>query len=157
MAFLSVYGGKELERTLAELPLKLQKKVLSKAARKAGNVVKDEARRRVPVDTGALRKALKVRAIKAKMTRRTGRTGVLVGASDKDFTGKQFYGSFIEFGYHRGARKSRNKEAQAKIEDRPFIEPRPYLGPAFDAKKGEAERIFRYEIRTNLVKVAKEK
>jgi len=86
---ISILGDKRLERQLARLAGNVQKKYMRQVLRKAAKDVKNAARKDAPVDTGGLRRGLKVRALK----RSRNRIGVKVS-----FEKSQFYGKFTEWG-----------------------------------------------------------
>lgn len=119
-----VTGIPEIDRKLKTLVPRLQKKVIRQAMRKAMALVTEEARARVPVDTGELRKAIKTRAAKR---RRRGEIGVDTRVGEGDFKGETFYGGMVEFGTSK-------------------MPPRPFMAPAYDGKKDEARRIATDEI-----------
>lgn len=58
---VSIEGDEELTRKLAALEAKMQRSVLTKAAKAAGKVVKEEYQARVPVLTGAMRASVGVK------------------------------------------------------------------------------------------------
>lgn len=145
---VSLHGDKELIRTLRGLETKLQNKALRTASRKAGKVVATAAKGNAPVDSGQLKRAIKVRAIK----RQRNRVGVTVGSSKADYTGEQFYLSFVELGHRIGKRKSHKKQTdEQKAKDtRPFVEPQPFLKPALENNKAQVETVFVSEIRNQI-------
>lgn len=177
-----VIGGLELGKALAELTPKLEKKILRQAMRKAAKPILAQAKANAPVSKptteqrtlasntmalgralgatekqvqraasravanagkeakksgerypGQLRDSLKLRAMKSKK----GRIGVVVQTREGDYRGKTFYGAFVEYGTKKMAAK-------------------PYMRPAFDTKKGEAEQIITNEIRAGIEKLASE-
>lgn len=101
MADLDVTGLSELRGRFSELPNRLMKNVLKSSLRQAANVVKDEAKSRVPVSSGALKSSIRV------ISRRGSPTSVLMSVVAGDLTGKQqskfgqksaFYALFVEKG-----------------------------------------------------------
>lgn len=68
-----VTGVKQLDRRLAGLSAKLQKKYGRQALRNAAKIVKEDYQKRVPVDTGAMRDAIVVRAAGKTVDRKTGK------------------------------------------------------------------------------------
>lgn len=123
-----VHGGKELEQLFRSLPLELQKKALRKAARAAGKIVAASAKSLAPVKTGALRNAIKVRAMRRS---RKPRVGIIVGPSARDFVGDQFYAAMIEYGTKKMA-------------------PKPFMRPAFQATEKAATALFRDELKKQI-------
>jgi HK97 gp10 family phage protein len=90
-----VTGDEALDKLLAGLPAKLQKKLSRQATRKAAkDIVLPEAKARVPEDTGDLADSLKVQAIK----RSRSKIGHMVATKDGFYKGDQFYGGLVEFG-----------------------------------------------------------
>lgn len=61
-----VTGYKEIDAKLRSFPAKVQRKYLRTATRNAAKKCLAEARRNTPVDSGAMRDSLKVRAVKSK-------------------------------------------------------------------------------------------
>ena len=68
-----ITGDREIDRKLVGLEKKLHRQVLTKAAKAAGKVVKDEYKDRVPVRTGAMRDAVGVRVRRYKHKEGTGK------------------------------------------------------------------------------------
>lgn len=129
---ISGLGDKRLSAKLAQLDLKVQKKMVRKALRKAGRPVLEEARARVPVDTGRLRDGLFLRATK----RKRGTFGVEVAMPLRADLGisanaKGYYPAVIEYG----------------AENHP---PQPFLRPALDANKERAIRIVADFVRSEI-------
>lgn len=94
---IDVVGAPELKAQLAALEGRIAKKLTRQAMRKAQKIVLADAKRRVPVDTGALKKSLKVRALR----RSRSRFGVEIRTGEGLFVGKTFYDGFIELGTKR--------------------------------------------------------
>jgi len=80
MLTLKLEGLDKLQAQLVELGVQLGVKTLAKAARKAFLPVLTDARSLVPVDSGALRDALKVSVKKPKGGEAVVVVGILVGA-----------------------------------------------------------------------------
>lgn len=106
---IDVEGAPELARTLATMEPRVAKKLTRKAMREASKLVKDDAKRRVPVDSGKLKRAIVVRALK----RSRSRFGTQVQTKDGFFKGDSFYGGFIELG-------------TKKMPARPYLRPALY-------------------------------
>lgn len=104
----------DFKAMFASLPLKLGLKLLRRAARKAGAILRDEAARRAPRDSGDLAAGMTMRTRKEDATS----ISLEVGPSKK-----QFYGHMVE----GGTKHTR---------------PQPFLGPAMDAKGEEAAGVF---------------
>ncbi len=94
-----VTGVPQLDRSLAELGAKVQRRVARRAARQGAKVVKRVARSKAPVDKGLLRSALVVRAGKSRpgavvVKVEVGKRDQLVAASGDDF----YYPASTEYG-----------------------------------------------------------
>jgi len=122
---ISITGAKELERKLKQLEPKVAKKIVRQSLRKAAKPILTRAKQLVPVITGALKKSLKVRA----MRRKKGRYGIMVGTAAGWFVGKTFYGGFVEFGTDKAPARA-------------------FVRPAFDSQKARAEAILKTELLT---------
>jgi len=99
-------------KALKRIPAKEGKKIIRTAAREAAKqVLLPVARALAPSDTGLLRRKIKVRAI----GRSKNGVGVRIGATEKDFTGDQFYAAFQELGWRVGKRDKRVMDFQKSL------------------------------------------
>lgn len=146
---VQVKGLKELDKFLQQLPAKVEKNILRSALRAGANVVKEEAKARVPVDSGLLRDGLKVstRSRRGKVTatvKTTGKHGFIAG--------------WLEFG--TAAHKIVGKAGGmlsflgkfAKGVEHPGTRPRPFMRPALDAAAQKAVIAAGEQIRRRLTK-----
>jgi HK97 gp10 family phage protein len=142
---MKVDGLRQLNKALQELPLKIRGAPLRTATRKASMVIRNEARSKVPVNTGLLKreiitsrsrsqssegretfvvmvKQLVKKYANTKANRRMNRVG-------KKFKteGLAYYWKFLEFGTSK-------------------MRARPFMRPAFDSKKQEAVRVLQREL-----------
>jgi HK97 gp10 family phage protein len=118
-----VTGDEALDKLLAGLPAKLQKKLSRQATRKsAKDIVLPEAKARVPVDTGDLEDSLTVRAI----PRSSSRIGHMVATRDGFFKGDQFYGAMLEFGTKERQQKSGKQVGAIQPHKFAFLRPAIY-------------------------------
>jgi HK97 gp10 family phage protein len=149
---VKIEGAKELRRMLKLLPTRVQTKVMRSATLKGANVVRKDARRRAPV-----------RQISKKNPRAAKKTGIGAGvvfirwpgnlrksivsrrnrkvprwaiSYHVGFTGKAYYGLFIEKG-------TSHQPAQ------------PFLRPAYEANKASAVQRIGESIREGLFKEIK--
>lgn len=140
-------GDKELLKNLQSLKKNVSTKIVRGALRMAAKGIQWTAKQNAPVDTGLLRTAIKVRATKK---RKKDVIGINVITGEGDYKGRTFYGSFIEYGHRRGKRTASIKRAQklghSPFDNRPWVAPKPYLRPAFEAEKGPAVRTIQREI-----------
>lgn len=112
-------GDRELDRLLASVEAKKVKPALRKGAREGAKETAAQAKANVPTDSGALKRSIKVRALK-----RSRKTKHLVGArvvtGEGLFKGDNYYGGFVEFGTSK-------------------MKAKPYLRPAANQSK---QRVF---------------
>ncbi len=130
----TIVGLDALTAKLRALRLSQQRALLIEAAKAGAKVISEEAARRAPQTTGRLAGGMAVKVI--------GRESDLFEASVEVGPGKkQFYGFFVEFG--TGSRFAASAARAAGYPGRsrrakPAQLPRPFLIPAFEAKKDDA-------------------
>lgn len=149
MIEVKVEGLKELHELLTrKLPDEIQVRAVHPALTKAAKPIIDEARARVPVKTGKVRRSIysyrdrdstKTKAIRSISVR----SGRRFGAKDA------FYWKWVEFGRgesvigkKRGARRGGERARSLGTPATGFfgkkvkaVPPRPFMRPAFEAKK----------------------
>lgn len=108
----------ELKKALLDLDKKVGKKVIQSAVKRGLTPMKQAAIAKVPVDTGLLKRSIKVRTIAKSRTH----FGQSVSISDTSFRGEAFYGYFQEYGTSKMPAKG-------------------FLRKAFDETKDESLRI----------------
>jgi HK97 gp10 family phage protein len=133
-------GIEELQAKLQAIGPKFDRSVRREAIRKAANVVLKEARARVPVKSGKLKKALAV-----SITATNEGEGARIGPRK----GKGRYGHLVEKGVRPHVIRVRDKKVLAegrrvfgKQVNHPGVKARPYLEPALEAKRDEVKRVF---------------
>jgi HK97 gp10 family phage protein len=119
----------KIERMLLRLPKGIRNKILRQELRKGAKTLVPPSKSATPVETGKLRRSVKVRAV--KRSRKS--VGVLVGYNDKAYAGDTFYGSFLEWGWRQGKRPSRAIRGKAG-DTRKEIPGRRMLGKVAEAK-----------------------
>lgn len=157
MADFEIKGGAELEAALRDLPVKLEKNVLRGALRAGAKTFLDEAKLRVPVQSGKLRDSLRISTrvlqgkVMATVTAGGGRSAV-------------FYAHFVEHGTAPhviiaggGTKAGKVLAAGARIlgakVDHPGAVAKPFMRPAFDTKAQTAlDQVAQY-IRERLGKL----
>lgn len=152
--YFNVRGLKELEQALDELPANMEKNIARGAVRAGGVVFRDEARRLVPVESGALRDSIRVVARRS----RGGRVlvNVVAGRSGKD---QPWYARFVEFGTapHRidplGKGALLIGSVFAEKAYHPGAAAKPFMRPAFDTKARQAVEAVADYIRRRLDKL----
>ena len=123
---------RELEQKLTQLPLRVAKNILARTVYAGAAIVRNEARSKCPVRTGALRKSIRIR--RRKVSR--GDFMVVYGVGPT-----VYYGHLVEYGTKAHWIKPRVKRdlaigqnVRAKVYH-PGATPRPYLRPALDSNK----------------------
>lgn len=147
MAEMKLTGFKELAANLRKLPERVAKNGLRSAVAAGAAVVRNEARARAPKLTGEMAKDIQ---IKREREARDGETfaaqySVFVLSGKKSrLKGKKrnvqrdsFYWKFVEFGTSKMA-------------------PRPFLRPAFEAKKEEAVKVIGEKLDARIQAAARE-
>ena len=102
-SMFQITGDKELDRKLAELPDKVERKVFRQAVREGAKQFLAPARALTPVLSGQLAASLKVRA--GGRSRKFKGVSATVITEEGFFRGKTFYGAFREFGHRVGPRR----------------------------------------------------
>lgn len=164
-----IKGGKELDKLLQTLPVKLERNVLRSALVAGARVIAKEAKQLAPVGqpsnvnaqlyggyAGALRDSVRV----TSGTTKTGRVYASVKAGGRTKKGADvFYAHIVEMGARRHRIAPRAKKALeignkfvAGAVDHPGTRPQPFMRPAADAKTGEAVMKMTQKIRERLQK-----
>lgn len=142
--FVKFEGGKELQALLLQMSADAAPRIGRAAVRKAARAVLVDARNRVPVDQGALKRALRIRVdrlrnernvisalvyvsksgdFRPRLTDRQSRVRGKLGPAKYAYqigSRPDVYGRFIEYGSHKRGVKAR-----------------PFLRPAWDAQGGQ--------------------
>ncbi len=149
MADQSIFGGRELDAFLQQLPVKVEKNILRAALRAGANEFKEEAKQRVPVDEGDLRASIRV-------TTRTKRGTVY--ASLKVGGKRAPHANLVEFGTtaHKIVAKKQgalsfNGIAVREV-DHPGAKAQPFMRPAADSRPPQAVAAVAAKIRERLTK-----
>lgn len=140
---IKVEGLKELEAALAELPKSTGKNVMRRVARKALEPVIAAAKPYAPWGKGKLRKSL---AVSTKLSKRQaslargqdraeGKASITVYAGATALP----HAHLMEFGTKNRVQKSTGRSTGS-------VKPRPFMRPAWDAKKDEVLKIFRTDM-----------
>lgn len=130
-----VKGDRELQRRFSAMTRRVQGNALRNAVRAGAIIVRDEARAIAPRDTGLMAKKIhiKVRRSRRGMSRMAVRTGTRtqMGMVADDF----YYPGAVEFG---------TSEMNAQ----------PFMRPAYDNKRGQAEATITSRIAAEIEKAA---
>lgn len=161
MTYKNIKGATELERTLAQLPVKLERSILRGAVRAAANVIKPIAVSKAPIRKGKLRGSIRV------STRAKGSTvTAIISAGDRK-KGGVFYAHMVEGGTKPhlikagkskslsiGGGRSVNVRYPSKV-NHPGAKPSPFMGPALDQGADEAVKAVGDYIRRRIEKAVK--
>lgn len=153
----TVTGLAELSKKLKEMPIKLAKNGLRAAVNAGAEVIRKDAKARVPVKTGNVRKNIYKKQIREKSNnfQQTYYVGVKLGRKRKlaptklnvrkqrvgqlyDVESSAYYWRFLEFGTSK-------------------LPARPFLRPAFDTKKSQAVDAMAKKLKERIDKYAGEK
>lgn len=145
MSDVQITGLPELQRFLDQLPAKLEANIVRSALRQGANVLRDEAKQNVPVQSGALRNSLKVS------------TRLRQGVASASVRTKVFYARWIEYGTKAHAIAAKDGALSfgglfAKSVHHPGVHARPFLRPALDARAQDAVIAVAEQIKKRLTK-----
>jgi HK97 gp10 family phage protein len=135
-------GLADLERTLDELPVKIERNIVRGALRAGGQVFQAEAQRRVPVRSGRLRDSIRV---SVRIRRGLPMATIRAGGRGK---GSAWYAHLVEFGTAQHFIKPRDRKSLLiagllrEVVDHPGAKKSPFMRPALDAAAAPAVRAF---------------
>lgn len=144
-----IVGGKELDRILQTLSPKIERNIMRGALRAGAVPLRDDVKRRAPVDSGQLRESVRItsRARKGQ-----------VSASVKVGNFVAWYAHLVEFGTRPHVIKAKAGRAMRVVGivtrevNHPGITGKPFIRPAADATTPEAIREVTKYIRKRLTK-----
>lgn len=126
-------GLSGLQSSLNTLPDRLRENALKNASAAGARVIRDEAKRRVRVDSGELRDNIVV----ARTFKQRGRRVRLRGAVVLGIRGAaRYYAHLVEFGSSK-------------------LPPRPFMRPALDAKAEEALKVIADKLAKEITRAAR--
>ena len=137
MANVQMTGMAELAETLKEFPVKLEVQVMASALRGGAKVVQAQAVQNAPVDSGDLRKSIRIRR---RTNKRTGFLNLHVVAGNK----KAWYAHIIEFGAKAHEIRASKKKSMLlsgilrEVVQHPGVRPSGFMRRAFDQTAGAA-------------------
>lgn len=145
-----VEGMSDIARNLKLLPEKLQAMHLKRAVASGAILVRNEARSRVPVDTGVLRKSVitkyaneqssrqkKTYIVTVRRGKKYQRVKAKRGGKTVEINMDAFYWRFVEFGTQKMA-------------------PQPFMRPAFEQRKRDALEAVSAKLRIGVMDIARE-
>lgn len=135
-AISATFEFKSVLKALQNLPINIQKNVMTGATRAGANVVRDEARRLVPIDRGALKKSIGLIKRKAKSKNEvifsiTPRKGGKVNV---------FYSRFQELGTSKFPAKPYLRPAIENSTDEVLQATKDYIAARLPAEVAKAKR-----------------
>lgn len=144
MADLGVTGGEDIAKALEAMKVEIERNMMRGAMRAGAQVILEEAKSRVPQDTGALRDSLRIRT-----GAKGGKVFAYVQAGRSKKKGDPFYAHLVEYGVKRhviiaggGTKAGKALAAGARIlgekVDHPGFAAKPFMRPALDAKAQSA-------------------
>lgn len=170
-----VLGLKEVVDVLNTLPDKIANRAVKRALYSGGGVIRDNARGRVPIRTGALRKSIVVEGSKAPARNQLAVKVTIARKAFRMFEGQitvrkkkpgdrayrvgdiypRNYAHLVEWGTkpHALGRGSKRKYAIVGMQTGPWhpgSAPKPYLRPAFEAAREEAVRVIADRLREDI-------
>lgn len=136
-----IEGLDELYRTLQDLPVKIERNVVRGALRAGAVEIRDTARSRAPVLTGALRDSIRVsmRVVGGKVV-----ANITAGGKPNKKGRDAYYAHMVEFGTKPHDIKPKNRKSLfvaglfKEIVHHQGAKARPFLRPAFDGKWRDA-------------------
>jgi len=120
MLEIGISGIDELKKELKQLAPAVRLKISRQALRKAGKQVLNDAKRLTPVDSGALRKSIKLN-VKASRTKET--ASIVAGNNEA------WYAHLVERGFMH---TTRGKKGNRKPTARGFVDGKGYLRKALE-------------------------
>jgi HK97 gp10 family phage protein len=145
-SFMELKGFKELADAMREMPERVAQNALRSAVAAGATVIREEARKLAPVDTGEMRRDILVKRERGNRSNpmvatysvfvRSGKKSRLAGKK-RDVQRDSFYWRFVEFG-------------TAKMAAQPFMR------PAFEARKEAAVEAIRAKLDDRIQKTATE-
>lgn len=127
----AITGGRELDRMLQSLPVKMERSIMRGALRAGAVIIRDEIKSRAPVASGALRDSIRVTSRAKKGT---------VSASAKVGNRIAWYAHLVEFGTRPHVILPRRQGGsmqfggvRTRLVDHPGTTGRPFVRPAGDA------------------------
>lgn len=140
-------GLEETMKVLKQLPEKMRGTIIRKGMKSGAKPMYQDALSRAPVDSGFLREHMR---IETRTNRIKGTITVRINTSAGEYLGDDFYAAFIEYGFWKVPIQivgGRIYSMPRGTEPRVWQDPKPFMRPAFDAKKDDAIIITAREIK----------
>lgn len=163
---VTVSGLIELDKALGELPKATARNVLVRTLNKAAQPIVDEAKRLVPVQTGALRDSITVSsrvknktgnaeyaaAMRAGLGQQAARQALIAARRANKGQGS-FAQTFV--GPARGGKWGVIRYAHMVEFGSSKMSPQPYMRPAWDGTKDQALNLIKGELANEIIKAAR--
>jgi HK97 gp10 family phage protein len=140
IAEIRLIGLEALQQKLTQFEPKVARKYLRQGLREGAKIFQRVAKANAPRQTGALRRAIKVRAGK--------RNTVRVSIGSQWFQGDQFYAAFLEFGWKQGNRNLKDKRKK--------VAGKHYMKKSYDIAKDQASEAARESLKRLIEQAAGE-
>lgn len=162
-ASFDVKGLDGLLEDLRKIPNELRVRVAQNAVNRGARVIRDEAKARVPVRTGRLRSSIRTFVRRSGVGRHSVVAAVGVRGGGKQ--SRVHIARFLEYGTRGHVIEPKSKRGRRKAAlllsmgvavrraEHPGAGPRPFLRPAYDAKKQEALNAMAASLRKGILRV----
>jgi len=136
----SITGGKEIMDVLAKFPVEMESKVMRDMLKASCRVIAKEAKRLAPIQTGDLRRSIRVSSKKPRYGKVT--ASVKAGGKRKG-NPNVYYAHMVEFGTKSHVIKPNKKRGKKAITfdggvfadaNHPGVTPRPFMRTAMDTQ-----------------------
>ncbi len=151
---ITITGIDEIKRAFRELPAKVAKKVVRQALRKGLKLPLAAAKTDAPVDTGAGRRSLRVRASKGPRGSRPRDTIAMALLIGERSPGKTWYMALQERGYHTGKRIRSGGKVVGRSPGSRKIAGKHYMRRALHATEQAARELIITEITSGIERQA---
>lgn len=139
---LEIQGVGELQEQLIKVLPSSARTILRRAVRQAARVIRDDAKRRAPRDSGQLKKGIKEKETAPGV----GQVGARV------FVSKAPHAHLIEYGHRQMYKNPRNTGELRQSQKTPFVAAQPFMRPAFEENYSAAHEQMREAIREGIFK-----
>lgn len=155
---VQVHGMENAMELLKGIHPQIQTRIVKAALRKAADPIAAAAQWNAPIRTGRLMKS-----IRAGSVRIVDKSTALIPIEPEDgwYTGRQFYGGHMEFGFTavgrrriRGGKRSRKKQLPESAMVARWKPGRHFVAQAFDEKAEQASSAFFQEVQDSAERIA---
>ena len=135
----TITGGKEIMDVLAKFPVEMESKIMRGMVSASGREIAKEAKRLAPIETGDLRRSIRVSSRSPK----NGKVTASVKAGGRRKGVSVYYAHMVEFGTKSHVIKPNKKRGKKAISfdggvfadaNHPGVTPRPFMRTAMDTQ-----------------------